>query len=404
IQTDGQRRNWFWRGYAQREDAGYRGESSFAIERELHYAEAGWQDRRWAVSLVGRRERRGDGQEDFDYVKPALTAQPHDTVSFSVRPDEEGDYGYLVRWAPHARYYVNAFSDDDRDQVEFHAALPRETRMVAGWVREEHGFERRSLLAYRETGSLRRVRYGAGVLESEGRYGWLVEAGAQLGSGLYLSAQAVDDPLEFSGNSGPTLWMNLSIDLVNTGSGFTRASYQADYSQRGSISGRLMAPPGGIDEPLEGVPIRVDGEVRAYTDSTGGFHVTGLDMGAHRLELDEENLPLDTAPARKRLGVEVAAGRSTPVQIKLERRLGFAGRVLDAEGRALAEAEVVVLDGDGEVVARSGSDSYGYFRFSELKPGRYRLQLVGEGAAVLQERTIELVDRYVFAQDLVISP
>lgn len=396
LQTEGQRRSWFWRGYLQEQDAGYRPGIDIATEQQ--YGEAGWSTRRWSLSAVARRARTGNPADDVDYVKPALTAQPFNNLTFSVRPDDKGEYDYLAHWAPRRNVQVSAFHDDQRDQIELSAVPTPQTRLVAGWVRDQDDRTRHSLLGYREAGGNMRWRIGAGALESEGRYGWLVETGAEIGSGLYLSAQALDDPLTPSG--GATFWMSLTIDLVNTGEGFARASYRADFSQRGSISGRVVAPPGGVNEPLKGIPIRVNGEVRAYTDSNGGFHVPSLDVGVYRLELDEENLPLDTAMANKALGVQVAAGRSTPVRLGLERRVGFAGRLIDANGDPIGSARVVLLDGDGSVRISLETDRYGYFRFSELAPGTYRVRLQDDAIGETPVREVKLVDRYLFDQDL----
>jgi len=399
IQADGQRRRWFWRGFVQEEDAGYR-IGTASGDRVLRYGESGWMGNRWMLSVVGREERDANSGRHVSFVRPALSAQPLDTLSLSIRPDSEGDYGYLVRWAPAPRVYFNAFRDRQRDQFEAHWALPRDTRLVAGWVRDESAGERRSLLGYREHGGARNWRYGAGVLESEGRVGWLVETGAELGAGTYLSAQATDDPLgRRNGIGGATMWLNLSVDLVNTGRGFTRSTYRSDYSRLGSIAGRVSAPAARSDEALAGIPVRVDSEVRAYTDDKGNFHVGGLAPGVHRVELDDENLPVDYAPTRRRLGVEVRAGRSTPVRFGLEQRLGLAGRAVDVAGNARAGVHVRLLAIDGRELGTQATDTYGYFRFSELAPGRYRVELQS-GAS---RREFELVDRFLFEQDLVLS-
>ena len=400
VQTDGQHHHGFWRAHVQEEDAGYRSDS--LGKRSQRHAEAGWIGPRWMLSLVGHEERDPASGRDIAYLKPALGVQPLDSVSLSIRPDSEGDYGWLARWAPNATLQVSAFRDARRDQAEAQWTLPRDTRVVAGWVQEDAYGARRSLVAYRDRVGTRQWHYGAGALESKGRFGWLLEAGAELASGTYLSAQAIDDPMNRSGGSpqGVTMWLNLSIDLVSTGSGFTRSAWRADYSNKGSISGRVAMPAALSTQDLAGVPVRVDGDVRAYTDETGRFHIGGLAPGVHRLELDDEKLPLDYAPARRGLGVEVAAGRATPVRFALEARLGLAGRTLDARGKPVAGIAVRLLAADGRELAVQSSDRYGFYRFSELPPGRYRV----ESAHVVRRHDVELVDRYVFDQDLVLPP
>ena len=404
VQTEGQRRQWFWRGYLQDEDARYRyPDADLAGERSLRYAETGWIGRRWMLSVIGREEQDLATGRTIDYIKPALSVQPIDTLSLSVRPDSDGDYGWLARWTPTPRLYLNAYRDADRDQLEAQWTLPRDTRVVAGWVNEEAFGQRHSLVGYRDRAGARNWHYGAGVLEADHAFGWLLEAGTELGSGSTLSAQALDDPLvRNSGGGGMTMWVNLTIDLVNTGSGFTRAAWRADYSVRGAVAGRLVLPPTRAGETLGGIPVRVDGNVRATTDAHGRFHVGDLEPGVHQVELDDENLPLDFTPARRSTRVEVAAGRATSVRFALEARVGLARRALGPDGKARAGIVVRLLDADGRELARQASDAWGFYRFSELLPGRYRL--LADGTSAAATRTVDLVDQHVFDQDLVVSP
>ena len=402
VQTEGQRRQWFWRGYLQDEDAGYRYADANG-ERSLRYAETGWIGHRWMLSVIGRQEQDLATGRTLEFVKPALSVQPIDTLSLSVRPDSDGDYGWLARWTPTPRLYVNAYRDADRDQLEAQWSLPRDTRVVAGWVNEETLGQRHSLVGYRDRAGARNWHYGAGVLEADHAFGWLLEAGTELSAGSTLSAQALDDPLvRNSGGGGMTMWVNLTIDLVNTGSGFTRAAWRADYSSKGAVAGRLVLPPARTGESLAGVPVRIDGSVRATTDAQGRFHVGDLDAGVHEVALDDENLPLDFTPARRVVRVEVGAGRATSVRFALESRIGLAGRALGLDGKARAGVVVRLLDADGHELARQASDTWGFYRFSELLPGRYRLTT--DGTPTPATRTVDLVDQHVFDQDLVVPP
>jgi len=394
VQGEGQDRHWFWRAYLQDEDAGYRLAGG---EREMRYAESGWLDQRWMVSLVARSERDVLSGREVDYVKPAVSARPTDRLSLAVRPDSDGEYTWLARWVPVERVMVSAFRDARRDQVEAQWSPAFDTRVVAGWVREDDYGSRHSLVGYRDGRGARAWHYGAGVLEADRRYGWLLEAGAQLGAGSTVSAQALDDPLlANAGGSGRTLWVNLSVDLVNTGRGFTRATWRADASSQGSIAGRIVLPQ-GQQQPIDRVPVRVDGDVRSFTDTHGRFHIGGLAPGVHRVELDDENLPIDFSPERRGMNVEVAAGRATTVHFTLDLHLGLAGRTLGADGKARAGIIVRLLDEDDREIERQASDAWGFFRFAELPRGRYRLAL---DAAV--QRSVDLVDRHVFDQDLVV--
>jgi len=55
------------------------------------------------------------------------------------------------------------------------------------------------------------------------------------------------------------------------------------------------------------------------------------------------------------------------------------GKALDAEGRPVAGASVVLRDVQGVVVGRGESNGEGVFEFADCKPGRYRLAVVKLG-------------------------
>lgn len=69
------------------------------------------------------------------------------------------------------------------------------------------------------------------------------------------------------------------------------------------------------------LPIEVDGGIRVLTDRTGGFTVPGLSEGAHRLTIEQSEIPVEFRPFRKLFReVHASADPGLPLEIRLSWR------------------------------------------------------------------------------------
>ena len=184
-------------------------------------------------------------------------------------------------------------------------------------------------------------------------------------------------------------------DFAVTPSGLARGGYRERRGEEGGISGRVVAADGLDAARLAGVGVMLDGRWRGELDASGRFAIGQLADGVYALSLDSGKLPLEYQPADPVRRVEVRAGAATRVDFGLDLRLGFAGRVLGADGAPLAQHALEVFDPTGARVAGARTDAWGYYRVDGLPAGRYRVQAAG-GAA----RDVRLGREFAFGIDL----
>lgn len=394
VQGEGQRAAAFWRLLAREEDAGFRlGSLQDSHER---YAEAGVRGERWALGLVGRDIDGDYVSEPVRYLKPSAEWFPTDSLSFSARPDLEGEYQYSAQWAPGLNTRLSAYLNADTDRYEFEQRFAERWRVNVGRV-EYLDRERHSVLFSRDRRRASDLGFSLGALESEGRFGYLASLDSQLRPGMTLRLQAYDDPLAFgSVAGGPVFQLNFVADFAVTPQGLSAGQYRRSLVELGGVSGSLEMPAGSDGEfALAGASVWVDGQRRGEIDENGRFHVRDLRPGVYRVQVDEGNLPIEMRLERAERWVEVKAGVVTPVTYPLSLRLGFAGQVRDAAGQPAVAQELLVLSADGSTLGSARSDAWGYFRVDDLAPGRYRVRLA-DGT----EREVVLTDEFEFGVDL----
>jgi protocatechuate 3,4-dioxygenase beta subunit len=151
----------------------------------------------------------------------------------------------------------------------------------------------------------------------------------------------------------------------------------------GAITGVITGPTGA---PLQGATVFATGSAHrnghAFTDAEGRYRIIGLPSGQYRVCVDTSQATDPDNPTGDRVGcyqhktpVTVHTG-STHGQIDVRLRLGgaIAGRVTDATGAGVADAEVDAASlpnfgGGGSAV----TDSNGDYRITGLSPGSYEV-------------------------------
>lgn len=394
---DGGGERWFWRGYVQEQDAGFRGEDSARLSERS--GEVGW--RRWPyaeLSLVGR-QRREHGQPEIDFVKPAARLRPLRGLFLQARPDFNGDYMYDLEWLPRHDLRAALHHDSRLAQAQL------DYRFATDWLASAAVTRDRSIERTRESLIVSYQEpefYGwiveAGVLHSSGDIGFLARVGRELLPGIQFRFEARRDPLYEHDleQRGTVASLGLLFDLGRAGGRFTRASgVRADT---GALAGAIVVT-GTALSPPEGVTVRIDGQPRTRTDAAGRFHVGGLAPGVYRVELDEEGLPIELSIDSDGYWAEVASGAATSVDFRVELRLGVAGRVRVAADVPLDRLAVAVLDAAGRRLRAIAPNAFGYYRVDGLAPGRYRLVLERDGVE-LARREVVLDADFLFGQDL----
>ncbi|NMO13554.1 carboxypeptidase regulatory-like domain-containing protein [Pyxidicoccus fallax] len=144
---------------------------------------------------------------------------------------------------------------------------------------------------------------------------------------------------------------------------------------------------GARGEPVEDAAVslsRVGETVREEgTDTRGGVHFGGLVPGSYLARARAQGyLPSEPVP------VEAWDEEAAPVTLVLREGLALSGRVRDARGAPVGEAEVVLM-GVGMSVSSTRTDAQGRFTLSGLAPGRGQLRVEKLGHP-LREAEVEV--------------
>jgi protocatechuate 3,4-dioxygenase beta subunit len=225
---------------------------------------------------------------------------------------------------------------------------------------------------------------GTRVAPGEGRLGTFTDRQGKfelrgLAAGTYkLSAESGPD-----GAAGESAGITL-------GEGEQREGVEIDLVDAGSAAGEVVDQGGA---PLPNLEITV-GDARhgnsALSDAQGRFIVGALPAGRFEVRVSElhgvEDLPWASAPPPPvQIADRDAHVTGLHLAVKYE-RVALAGRVVDPEGRPVADARVVARPGSapqhsllddfyGRASATSGVD--GRWRIGELRSGAYRLVATG---------------------------
>lgn len=399
---EGGGRHWFWRGYATGRDAGFNSELTPALTERS--GEIGW--RLWPyaeLSVVGR-QRREDGSPDIDFIKPAARLRPMQGLHLSARPDFEGHYVYDAEWLPANDVRVSAHRDRRIEQLQLDHRFAPSWQATAAVTRDRDLDRRRDsvIVGYQEP-----LFYGwtaeAGVLHSEGDFGMLARAGRELLPGVQFRAEVRRDPLYRGRNDGGETIASLGVlfDLGRAGRRFTRANSAARNTD-GAIAGSVMIRGATLPAP-EGVVVRINGQPRTRTDQAGRFHVSGLQPGVYRVEIDEEGLPIELSLSGSGHWAQVAAGASTSVDFRAELVLGVAGRITLDDAVSSERVRVIVLNDTGPVQNPTRPNDFGYYRIDGLPPGEYRLRLLLDDVEIAT-LPVTLTSQFLFNQNFILNP
>ena len=399
VLGDGQYGAWFWRANWLDYDDAYQDEDALGTRNRR--AEVG---RRFGetlqLSLI--HSDISDRQTgDIRYTKPAVQWRPAPNLSFGARPEYDGRYSYDAQWAVRRGTRLSATRFGDISQVALDQDIDSYTRLQFTAQRDRVRGDRYTAIFNRYEGGSTHFAWAAGVLGSKGRTGFLAEGSMELRAGLSARLNAVRDPLREE--DGTVIGFSIVADFAVTGAGLARGGATQGYEREGGVSGVVELPPGTREGfELSGIPVLVDGHVRTRTEAGGHFHVQDLSPGIHRVELDNDGLPIELTVHEPPRRVEVRAGSLTRIDFGLELRLGLAGQVRDAAGKAQAEVDVLVLDAQGVIRARARSNTYGYYRVDGLPPGEYTLRAADRLERPLVETRAKLIDRFLFGQELVL--
>ena len=252
--------------------------------------------------------------------------------------------------------------------------------------------------------------WSLGAVAADGEFGFNFGLSLALTPGISMRVAWEDDPLPVDGQAqGNRLFsIRITADLAWAQGRVVPARRQGVRFDRGALAGRVTIE-GGLDFPgssLSGLPIRLNGRIRTSTTNGGSFFVGGVLPGVYEVDLDSENLPIELAPTRTTIAVEVAAGAVTQVDFPVIPEFGIAGRLTDRDGHPVPLIRLELLNASGKILDTATTDRFGLYRIDRLRIGSYTLRVASEAGEDVDdrrpERPIEITDGFLFGQDLVL--
>ena len=392
---------------SQMTEAGF--DFDFSQRNYEHLLDVGYdRDGRWSVGIVG--QSWASNSQRVEYLLPAAGWRPLPVLSMRARPDSYGDYRFDLSWQAARRTRVSVSTVADRGFVDLNQGIGvRYQLAVEGDFGGGLPDRQAATLSWRGFGQWR-PGWTAGLSRTGGQPGYLLGAYSMLYPGIAARLQYESDPRlrALLNTTDRRLLFNVTADVGLTEGRIHAARAVAIRDDRGGVAGvvRVDAPREFERPSLAGLRIVVDGKHATRTEADGSFFIGGLRGGVHRVELDPQMLPIELSPTRSVLLAEVAAAAVTRVDLVVRPEFGIAGRVRDTRGNPVGGVYVMLFDESGTRVGTTVTDRFGLYRIDGLPLGRYILRPEpadwSEGGAGLPERKIEILDDFLFDQDLVV--
>ncbi len=208
-----------------------------------------------------------------------------------------------------------------------------------------------------------------------------------------ISPIAEDGGYAFAGLApGPVSLMVLPEEGVPMPAGTVRipdlARYDINLGGGGSMEGEVTDPEG---EPIAGAEIRamvraprggVQFAALAITDADGKYRIDGLPAGTLSMfEVLAEGFARYPAPGEVRQQPYLSPDSVVRVDVDMIRGSVLAGKVTAGEGKAVANARVIIIPRSAWGWSRESviTAHDGTYRVEALAPGEYALQVLAEG-------------------------
>ncbi|MGC8916444.1 MAG: carboxypeptidase regulatory-like domain-containing protein [Thermoanaerobaculum sp.] len=341
-----------------------------------------------------------EGGRKARWVRPTFALSLGNWFFARAFPDQEGDTVGFASASPHPRLRLSgAFAKTQSFDLQWELPGSRSPVLRGTWETGGKASDRVTVTVGNRPSFWGALAFRLGGVKSGGHTGAYLEASLRVAGGFFLRAEYVGVPTRATGKNDvrPRLSLSLTADYAYASGLFTPTGGLGVQRETGAIAGRLVVLGGSSN--LAGARVVVHGFGGAVTDAAGRFFLASVPPGVYEVELDPEKLPLELSPLRSRTVVEVAAGVTTRVDFPLQLLLGFAGRVLDREGKAVSGVRVEVVDGGGRELAATTTDPFGLYRFDQLPAGTYTVRVVDPSGKPLASRKVEL-SQFLFDQDV----
>ncbi len=358
----------------------------------------------WGV--IGRNEQIGELETRF--LKPGIQWRPVNNVGFSLWPNYEGNYRLDANAFMGPKGRVSYSYEDRRQEADYRFDLT-DNHIYYASVREFEDSATRfesGVLWYPDRGDNRSQVSAALLANSDGNYGYSIQADWNLLPGIFSRLELRDEPLDLSDMSGGFRFMvTITAEYAFSSWRPRPATAGRTFNRTGSISGTIRLPEGARPgEPIERVSLQMNGTSHEAAMSGGYFSIAGIEPGIYQVRLDNEFLPLEVVAANDIPVVKISSGAVTNLVLDAIVEYSIAGRVSNPDGSPAAGARVTVEHPDGST-DRYMTDLHGLYRADKLTPGQYRISaaIKQDGLVYVSETSVIGVQDFLFGQDLQLS-
>jgi len=367
---------------------------------ENHFAEAAYDySENLRFGITARRNI------DTTYALPFISGRFR-TLSFSARPNQEGEYRLEARKRLFEDVNLQLFYEGNgfaRVTYDFDSEISGNSELSFEVLYDDGsnsigfaaGLRGQYIKSTPISWQLRAERRGDSSTASAGlRY--------EIRPGVSTFADG-GVRIPDSGDSEIFGSLGLTFDLGFARDSFAAASRQRTNPRFGRVAGRVAVPDGFElqNEDLEGARVIIDEKPIGRVERDGSFWLPRVPKGVSSVRLEADNLPIDLVVDTDVVYAKIAPGAATAVNFDLAIEVGTAGRIIGPDGEPVAGVPLQMLNSEGIVVSRAISNQFGLYRMDGLRPGSYVLQALEKWEG--DSRKVEIGIEYVFGTDLNVS-
>ncbi len=365
------------------------------------------------LGFIARSQQNQGNVNASEYILPTFSLRPTTTLAFSGRPDILGNYLFSAFYQPFAKTRVsfNTFGDTYTTDLTYN--LNREFITSFGTESGGNLATRYTFTINRSAPNLSGLSWRLGVGYREGEIGAIAGASMRLIPGLFATVDYQGIPSRYKsiygGLGDDRLTVSLVSDLSFAGGRVSPSEYTALGKERGGIAGRLMVEGSRKSFNLGEATIRVldrQGQTvgGAQTDAQGNFFVGNLREGVYLVQLDPEQLPVEISLRKNSVVAEVGTAAVTKLDFPVKVEYGLAGKVTDANGQAIPELAIEIINAEGKKVSTAITDEFGLYRLDAVPIGKYTIQVSAQESIPaniqLPKREVTIDGEFVYDQNL----
>lgn len=347
------------------------------------------------LSMIHRVNK--NNTDDIEYTLPALRWRPHHRLSIQSRPDYHGDYRTRVNWRINNKQHLNLYTHPDEQAVNWYKKMGRHQSLTVQHLRRDQLGDSTRFIYRKNAAGLGSLGSAWGVIEGNGRFGYLAQLDLEWLPGLRFRLQVLKDPLyaDSDGKMDTVIGLNVVGGFNVGGLRLTRGHRMRYQSHSARISGKITGLAKGLS--AADVWVLVDGQRRVKTENDGQYTINNLAPGPHRVAVDLQGLPFEYKPIKGQQELVLSAGDHASVDFRMTLSLGVSGMIYSEDGTPLRNGKFLLSSGSDGERGWYQTDTTGAFRLDDMKPGEYTIQ-VGQACVDLH-----LVDQYILGKRLVLS-